>query len=164
MESEMRNESNDSAKSRPAKRIIGRARIGNVSSSAQAAKPYVNKRVYAIYNVSNNESVQSLSEFIEKACGVKPLSCFKIKSNDTDSSSFRVCINASVCEQFLDPNIWDDGIVIRIWKFKAKSAAAVNSSDSSKPQLPVADEPTTAMEVAVDVNRDATVQSDHQNG
>ena len=75
-----------------------------------------------------------------------------------------MCINASVCEPFLDPNIWDDGIVIRIWKFKAKSAVAVNSSDSSKSKVPVADEPTTAMGVAVDVNPDATVQSDHQNG
>lgn len=107
-------------------KIVGRSKPSNehLSSSKvlKAAKPYVKKIVFAVYNVDNDESVESLEEFVEEVCDEKPLSCFKVHSNNSSSSTYRVCIDAENRDKFLNAERWYSGIVIRPWKFKTKEA------------------------------------------
>jgi len=87
--------------------VIGRASPSNNNASKlKSAKPYVKKLVYGVYNVEHSESVSSIQDFIEQSCGVQAITCFQIKSRSTESIAFRVCIDASVNEQFLNPDIW----------------------------------------------------------
>jgi hypothetical protein len=78
------------------------------------------KAVFGVYNVEQSESVNSVSEFIEQSCGVKPVSCFQVKTRDNDSLAFRVCIDSQIADKFLNPEIWASGIVIKPWRFKPK--------------------------------------------
>ena len=120
------------------KRIIGRASKPSISDQAkpslQSAKPYIKKLVFGVYNVGLNESVSSLEEFITDICGAQPITCFAVKSRDTESIAFRVCINAKVSERFLDADMWESGIIIRPWQFKPKTTA-----NETTPTEPVSD-------------------------
>jgi hypothetical protein len=103
----------------------------------KSARPYVKKAVYAVYNVSNEETVESISEFVEELCGSKPISCFKLNSpqstdstlsdtNNEKSLSFRICIDHQFASRFLDGQNWYNGITIKPWKFKPKVPAQAN--------------------------------------
>jgi hypothetical protein len=113
-------------------KIIGKANpaMDNVQNERKlkSAKPYVKKAIFAVYNVDSSESVASISEFIEQSCGVKPVSCFPVKSRDTESLAFRVCIDENIRDKFLDPELWPNGIVIRPWSFKPKEVREVSLS------------------------------------
>ena len=120
------------------RKIIGRAKQTNSGDHTfQSAKPYVKKIVFGFYNVESSETVDTLNEFIVNLCGIPSISCFPSKSRDTESISFRVCIDASSGNKFLDLNMWASGIVIRPWTFKPKApgqalgAAAVGQNRST---------------------------------
>ena len=100
-------------------KVIGRSKnIPQTDSTSKrthvlkSAKPYVRKAVYGVYNVECSETEASIENFIDYECGVKPISCFKINLKDSESIAFRVCIDASVADAFLNPDIWESGIVI----------------------------------------------------
>ena len=62
---------------------------------------------------------------ITAVCGLKPITCFQVKSRDDDSSAFRVCINDAITEQFINSlKLWSSGIVIKPWTFKPKETVA----------------------------------------
>ena len=103
-------------------RVIGRAAQTNDNATKlKSAKPYVKKQIYGVYNVESSESVSSIESFVEESCGCKLISCFQIKSRDTNSVVFRVCIDALMSENFLNEDIWANGVVIRPWTFKPKA-------------------------------------------
>ena len=77
-----------------------------------------------MYNVHLTETVQSIENTIPAKFGVKPLSCFQVKSRDEESSAFRVCINDDISSDFINPLQWLNGIKIKSWKFKPKNTAA----------------------------------------
>jgi hypothetical protein len=117
--------------SRSRVRVIGKSKD---SSGFHAAKPYVKKAVYALYNVDRNESVETLTDFVSNTLKVSVLSCFEtnlLKPNRF-TKSFRLCINARDNVNLLIPDKWCDGIVIRKWRFgeKGNIAAASAASDS----------------------------------
>ena len=136
------------------KRIIGRATRPNNSDPAKpgirSAKPYVKKLVFGLYNVEANETVKSIEDFITDICGAQPITCFPVKSRDTESTAFRVCIDAKVSDKFLDADMWVSGIIIRPWKFKPKTVAASDMQSDA---------------VAVDIQSDAAaaVMTDNDN-
>ena len=76
-----------------------------------------------MYNVHLTETVQSIENTIPAKFGVKPLSCFQVKSRDEESSAVRVCIN-DISSDFINPLQWLNGIKIKSWKFKPKNTAA----------------------------------------
>lgn len=110
-------------------RVIGKApatvdNTDHTKGNIKSAKPYVKKKVFAIYNVDTAESVSSIENFIETSCGAKPITCFQVKSRDDEkSSAFRVCIDDSISDKFLDPSLWANGIIIKQWTFKPKETA-----------------------------------------
>ena len=82
--------------------------------------------------MDNDETVATLEEFVEEVCGEKPLSCFKVTSSVSSSSTYRVCIDSTLRDKFLNPELWYSGIVIRPWKFKPKDAK--QSAENNKSQ------------------------------
>jgi DNA-directed RNA polymerase subunit M/transcription elongation factor TFIIS len=99
------------------------------SNNVKSARPYIKKKVFAIYNVDTDESVSSIENFIETSCGVKPVTCFQVKSRDEQSSAFRVCIDCSISEKFLDPSLWANRIIIKPWTFKPKESAHASAPE-----------------------------------
>jgi hypothetical protein len=141
-------------------RIIGRAaKSADSAHNVQSAKPYVNKVVFGIYNVNNDESVESLSDFIKNTCDLKPVSCFKVKSNNAESAAFRVCIDSKTRDKFLDPDNWADGIVIRPWKFKPKGPNNIND----RAKGPEIADSRDGFDV-IDALRDDTMHTDQHDG
>ena len=120
---------NTSTNRKKSMKVFGRGKITSQAEQStstrilKSAKPYIKKAVYGLYNVDQSESVDSINDFIDQTCGSKPISCFKINSNDTESIAFRICIDASRSDTFLNPDIWASGIIIRPWKFKPKVIA-----------------------------------------
>ena len=117
-------------------RLIGRSKPANITNATskvlKSAKPYIRKNIFAVYNVDNDETVATLEEFVEEVCGEKPLSCFKVTSSVSSSSTYRVCIDSTLRDKFLNPELWYSGIVIRPWKFKPKDAK--QSAENNKSQ------------------------------
>lgn len=111
-------------------RVIGKS---TNPSGLQAAKPYVRKAVFAIYNVNNDESAGSLSDFIANTLEVCVLSCFEtnLQKPSRYSKSFRVCINARDISNLLMPDKWADGIIIKKWRFAERGARSTLNSTSS---------------------------------
>ena len=110
-------------------RVVGKAcRVTDSEQSilkkVKSARPYVKKLVFGVYNVERSETVATLEESIEQICGAKPITCFQIKSSREDSTAFRVCIDDSAKDKFLDEEMWSNGIVIRPWRFKPKDVVA----------------------------------------
>lgn len=111
-------------------RIIGKSPLptnnyDHSTAKIKSAKPYVNKRVFGIYNVALSETVQSMEVSIAEACGVNPISCFQVKSRDAGSAAFRVCINDDITEKFINSTmLWASGIIIKPWTFKPKENVA----------------------------------------
>ena len=113
------------------KRIIGRSNNVESQLKLKSAKPYIKKSIYGLYNVSSDETIESVSKFVHELCGASPISCFLINNKNSDESNsdtsqsigFRICIDAEYSDNFLDPMAWANGIVIRPWKFKAKPSA-----------------------------------------
>lgn len=111
-------------------RIVGRANTTNSQTVLKSAKPYVKKLVYGVYNIDSEETVESVAQFVTDICGVKPITCFRVgqskpvdDSNLGKSLAFRICINAEYNDKFLNPDVWYNGIVIRKWRFKPKTAS-----------------------------------------
>ena len=110
-------------------KIIGKSPTLSDNSSPSAAKiksakPYVKKRVLAIYNVDLTETVTTMEASIATACGQTPISCFQVKSRDENSNAFRLCINDEITEKFVNSTkLWASGIVIKPWTFKPKGPA-----------------------------------------
>jgi hypothetical protein len=109
------------------KRIIGKANNVTNTNTLKSAKPYVKKAIYGLYNISSDETVESVSSFVSEIIGVNPISCFLVnnknavnESNTNESIAFRVCIDAQYNAKFSDPLAWYNGIVVKPWKFKAK--------------------------------------------
>ena len=104
----------------------------------KSAKPYVKKAIYGIYNVDDDESVDSLTAFVTDICGVEPINCFLVtkKASDEDTSrapnSFRICIDAQCSEKFLDSMAWPNGIVVKPWKFKPKPKVTEDNIPSGR--------------------------------
>lgn len=119
-------------------RIIGRSNIVNPANGLRSAKPYVKKKIFGVYNVDPAESVDSVSSFVVNICGAPPISCFAVGKGSTDTDqpdqplAFRICIDAQYCTQFLDPDIWPNGISIRDWKFKPRPAVVSNNGNTNK--------------------------------
>jgi len=121
---------------KPPARIIGRltssaSTINSASGTTRikSAKPFIQKVIFAMHNVCSDETVESVSSYIEDVCGAPPISCFDISSkkhtngdneDNNSSKSFRVCIDKANTEKFIDPMSWANGIVIKLWKFKPK--------------------------------------------
>lgn len=118
-------------------RIVGVADQITTSCKLSSAKPHVNKAFYALYNVGNDESVESVSNFIKELCGVEPISVFRVGVSDTEGAAsnkplmFRVCIEESVSSKFLIPQAWANGIVIKKWKFKPKQTDSNKTNANS---------------------------------
>lgn len=74
-----------------------------------------------------------MEQHILNICGAKPLTCFRSgqgkgqEGSDQDQPlAFRVCIDAKYSDKFMDPELWDDGIVIKLWRFKPKGTIGPN--------------------------------------
>ena len=98
-------------------RVIGSSRAG---SGLKAARPYVKKAIYAVYNVDRGETAESLAQFVKEELSVDVISCFEtnLHKPSSHSKSFRLCINAKDNQLFLVPDKWCDGIVIKKWIFE----------------------------------------------
>lgn len=114
------------------KRIIGRSNDTDDPIRLKAAKPYVKKAVFGIYNVSVDETVESATNFVSKICGAQPINCFLVNTNNARDATrdtvkhplaFRVCIDDQYSAKLLNPMTWANGIVIKPWKFKSKPRA-----------------------------------------
>lgn len=122
--------------SRKQSRVIGRSNIPNTQSALKSAKPYVKKQVYGVYNIDPSETVESVEQFVTNICGSKPITCFQSgQGSQVDGNvsrmktrAFRICINAQYADKFLNPDLWDNGIVIRKWRFKPKVSPADNAN------------------------------------
>lgn len=115
--------------SRKTFKFFGRSTKSNTDQHSttiklRAAKPYVKKTVYAIYNVDNAETAESMNEFLFQECGLRTISCFALKMPEgSESTTYRVCIDAVDSQKFFNEYAWASGIVIRPWKFNPKKAA-----------------------------------------
>lgn len=130
------------AKVKKFKRIIGKCAEVKGNNKLKAAKPYIKKAVYAVFNVALDETVDSMSKFITEAFGKAPLTIFPIlkrSGEESDISSevqpapvtstaFRVCIDAETSKEFQDSSIWPNGIVVKPWKFKPKNTATAGTT------------------------------------
>jgi len=68
------------------KRFIGRANNIQGTTKLEAAKPYVKKAIFALYNVSNTASVDTVSSFVAQICGATPINCFEISRKSKQSA------------------------------------------------------------------------------
>jgi len=104
-------------------------------SNFTAAAKLTQKAVYCIDNVSNNCSVQELSDFVS-ALSVKVISCFEAKprrrrdvddddDDDDDDQvvirpkrkAFRLCIDKDDTAKLLNPTAWPHSVIISEWFF-----------------------------------------------
>jgi hypothetical protein len=126
--------------------VIGLAKDTTGLSKLKSAKIYMKKSVFALYNVSKDESVETVSKFVSELCNADPISVFKVKpsgdsgENSTDisddhvskdddkPSTFRICIDRQFINKFMDPQAWYSGIVVKPWKFKPKQVPGVKSA------------------------------------
>ena len=78
----------------------------------KAAKPYIKKAVFGIYNVRMGETVESTSNFVSRVCGAQPINCFLVNTNnardanndaDDPPIAFHVCIDAQYSVKLLHP-------------------------------------------------------------
>ena len=81
----------------------------------------VPKAVFHIDNLDPACTVESLTLFLG-ASGIDVSSCFKTKSwlreeERQGATAFRVCVPAAIRQHVLDPQLWSEGIVIRVCLF-----------------------------------------------
>ena len=110
-------------------RLVGRSANSDMPSSFKAARPIVRKAVYGLYNCDLNETAQSLGQFVENVLQVGVISCFETNLNQPQrrTRSFRLCVNARDNASLLNPDHWDDSIVIKAWRF------ATNTNGGPRP-------------------------------
>ena len=104
--------------SRRSVRVIG----AGVNDKIKAADHVMNKRIYAVSNISDEVSIGDIVSFL-RDCDVNVVSCFQVKTKFENSKTFRVCITASDEEKFLDPKNWPANVMIRTWHFKPKNVS-----------------------------------------
>jgi hypothetical protein len=111
-------------------RVVGSSRA---VSGFKAARPYVKKAIYALYNVDRKESAESLTKFVKEELSVDVISCFEtnLQNPNSYSRSFRLCINAKDNQLFLVPDKWCDGIVIKKWRFDNREQRQHGSGTAS---------------------------------
>ena len=116
-----------------------RKMVGNAHSvsgkyvKVKAAKPIIKKAIYALYNVSIDETVKSLTDCIQTDLNITVLSCFETNTLDEFRSrkSFRLCIDASDSASLLNPEYWASGIIIKEWRFSTEKRSGPTRSSFS---------------------------------
>ena len=98
-----------------ARKIVGSSN----TCTLKAAKELTKKRFFCVSNMSTGTSSEELKSWIE-SCNITVNSIFSAKTKFTDTTSFRVRINAGDADKFMEDSIWGPGIIIRDWVFKEK--------------------------------------------
>ena len=99
--------------------VIGAGSDDKLKSSGHV----LNKRVFAVSNISNEFSTEDIVSFLRDCHQVNVINCFQVKSRFDNSKTFRVCITLSDEEKFLDSRIWPKNVILRNWHFKPKTGS-----------------------------------------
>jgi len=85
----------------------------------------VHKSIVHVDNLHIDCTPALLQEYLLSK-DIDVISCYSTKSwlmgDDKDNvTAFRVCVHAAQRNAVMDPSIWSKGIILRDWKFKAKT-------------------------------------------
>jgi len=110
---------------RPHKKLFGVADADN--SAVKSGVQIVRKSVVHVDNLHTDCTPALLQDYLLSK-DINVISCYTAKSwlmgaVKDNVTAFRVCVNAEQRNAIMDPSIWSKGIILRDWKFKAKTTA-----------------------------------------
>jgi len=112
-------------KRKPHKKLFGVADAD--SGAVKSGVQIVHKSIVHVDNLHSDCTPALLREYLLSK-DIDVISCYSAKSwlkgDDKDNvTAFRVCVHAAQRNAIMDPSIWSKGIILRDWKFKAKTTA-----------------------------------------
>ena len=92
--------------------------VGNAGSADLKPASTVSARK-AMFHVDNLDCVDDVVKYLNRN-DISALTCFVKSRMRAHCIAMRVCVYANDTQKFLDANLWQSSVIVRLWKFKGK--------------------------------------------